>query len=121
MNLHVKYENPVTREYDQYDTTMDALIDSFNGVIEREYVIDQIRAADIATVTNGHATTTVTVASHNPRPDCDCIECTEMIDWDAPCPECIGSAEGRPQRDCCGCHDDTGDHYADCEHYGIED
>ena len=38
-------------------------------------------------------------------PNCDCAECTD-IDWDAPCINCNwGSIAGRPQRDCCGCHD----------------
>ena len=117
MNLHVKYENPATCEHDQYDTTMDALIDAFNGAVKRDYVMDQIRAADIATVTIGHGTTTVTVAPHNLRADCDCMECSD-IDWDAPCLECSGSAAGRPQRDCCGCHQP--EHYEDCEHYGVQ-
>jgi hypothetical protein len=60
------------------------------------------------------------MGKHYLRPDCDCIECTD-IDWDAPCPNCldIGSASGRPQRDCCGCHQP--EHDEDCEHYGIED
>ena len=108
MKLHVQYNKE--DEHEKYETTLEELVDSFNGAIPESDLKPPGWNKPLV-IRNGYAITTIW---HFLDPECTCEDCID-IDWDAPCPNCldIGSASGRPQRDCCGCH--QGDwHYENC-------
>ena len=59
--LSVTYENTHYGEYEQYETTFEELIDSFNGTLNEKIVGNVLQVTGEAILENGYATTIVLV------------------------------------------------------------
>jgi hypothetical protein len=61
MKLSVKYDNPYRGEHEEYTTTFEELVDSFNGILNEKMVKMRLRDSGEAILETGGATTIVKV------------------------------------------------------------
>ena len=79
MNVNVRYDNDHYGEHEKYDTTLADLLDTFNGIIDQDKLVANLRNEGIAIIYNGYATTTVTLRAEpqtgDTLEDSTCAEC----------------------------------------------
>ena len=63
MNVNVQYDNAHYGDHEKYATTLADLLDTFNGIIDHEKLVENLRNEGIAIIHNGYATTTVTLSA----------------------------------------------------------
>ena len=61
MNVNVQYDNAHYGDHEKYATTLADLLDTFNGIIDQDKLVANLRNEGIAIIHNGYATTTVTL------------------------------------------------------------
>ena len=59
MNIEVTYHNTKTGEHEQYSTTLDGLVEEFNGIFNQEIVKEFLENCGAVTLEIGQATTTI--------------------------------------------------------------
>ena len=62
--IKVTYRNTLYKEFDEYTTTLEEFVDSFNGYMSSEKVAKVLRNTGVATIKNGYAITKIQLKQH---------------------------------------------------------
>jgi hypothetical protein len=77
--ITVKYDNAHYGEHETYTTTLADLLDTFNGMVDQDKLVANLRNEGISIIHNGYATTTVTLSAEpqtgDTLEDATCAEC----------------------------------------------